>query len=653
MSGIFLVNNLGVKSFQSADYNTYYALAEIVDNSIQAGANNIHVVGVQENTVNSKRTTKNLREIIIYDDGCGMSKDVANICLQLGGGDRIGAKSNMGKFGMGLPQASGSQCTRTEIFTWQKEGEILYTYLDYDELVKKNPPMLPELQTLGSLPLHIQKILEMTIENGGFAPFSKSKGTVIYWKECTRLNHKTYPHFHKNFEEFVGRIYRYFINKNEVNISLTGFDKIDNSYRLFPDKHIQKIRSNDPLFLMKNSIVDSRDPDFKGDTPSYVHGSDIDSIEVEGKTYNVRIKFSVTKESTRLALLKKSKSPGETPLGKLYGKNMGVSLLRAGRELKIADFGFLGSREEATQRWWGAEVEFQPELDELFGVTFDKQEAKAFKRLTKSEYQEFLDESEDESLNLMYKISEILVNNITSMRTIVKNQTKGTRPNGRKTRTICVQCGEKTVVDNICGSCGFVSKFCPKHTDQAIGKEGICPVCNIEPIVPQDVCLKHKRPLIDGKCDLCLKERTPGKPAVPAKDVERLRHFIQDNFSNYRGNDKLLDQTIEYFQNSGTNYFILYTIADSNSFYSHTPFGDIKIISINTEHPFFEKFMHEMISDEERSLDEVIPIHLLVGALVSAELKELDSAGKEFLEDFRQNFAADLKGLMKTYNFPE
>lgn len=651
MSGIFLVNNEGVKSFQSADYNTYYALAEIIDNSIQAGAKNVHVIGAQKNVKGNQRTTKNLREIIIYDDGCGMSKEVANICLQLGGGNRIGATKNMGKFGMGLPQASGSQCTRTEIYTWQQEDEIYHTYLDYDELVVKNPPMLPELKTLNSLPIHIKKIIQDTIDNGNFSQFSKSHGTVIYWKECTRLNHKTYPHFHKNFEEFIGRVYRYFLSKEIVNISLTGFDVIDNNYRLFPDKNLIRIRPNDPLFLMENSIVESHDPNYKGLAASETHGDEITSIQLDGKTYNVRIKFSVTKDSTRLDLLRKnSNQPGQTALGKLYGNNMGISLLRAGRELKLADFGFLGDRSDPTQRWWGAEVEFQPELDDLFGVTFDKQEAKSFKMLTKSEYQEYLDESEDESLNLMYKISVLLSSNISAMRKKTKNQTKGTG-GGTTTKAVCKKCGEKEVLDNKCGKCGYVLRHCAKHTDQSLDKDGNCPVCNIETPVPQFICTKHNLPLVDGKCEMCLRDRTPGEKVVPDKEIQRLKSYLEDNFSNYKDNKYLLEQAIKYFQNAGRDHFIVYTLADSNSFITYTTYGKITIIALNKNHPFFEKFMDEIISDEERNIDEIIPIHLLAGALVNAEQQDYEN--QEVLEDYRQQFAMNLKRLMKTYTFPE
>lgn len=55
-------------------------------------------------------------------------------------------------------------------------------------------------------------------------------------------------------------------------------------------------------------------------------------------------------------------------------KNAGVSVVRAGREIDRGWF-FMGSkRKENYDDWWRCEVCFQPDLDELFGVTHTKQE---------------------------------------------------------------------------------------------------------------------------------------------------------------------------------------------------------------------------------------------------------------------------------------
>lgn len=48
---------------------------------------------------------------------------------------------------------------------------------------------------------------------------------------------------------------------------------------------------------------------------------------------------------------------------------------------------------EPRDRWWGVEVDFPPALDDLFGVTNNKQSARYFTDLAKSSPEELLIES--------------------------------------------------------------------------------------------------------------------------------------------------------------------------------------------------------------------------------------------------------------------
>src|SRR5664280_707901 len=62
-------------------------------------------------------------------------------------------------------------------------------------------------------------------------------------------------------------------------------------------------------------------------------------------------------------------------------KYAGVSIVRAGREIDRGWF-FMGQkRKENYDDWWRCEVQFQPDLDELFGVTHTKQEIRPSEQL--------------------------------------------------------------------------------------------------------------------------------------------------------------------------------------------------------------------------------------------------------------------------------
>jgi hypothetical protein len=54
-------------------------------------------------------------------------------------------------------------------------------------------------------------------------------------------------------------------------------------------------------------------------------------------------------------------------------KRAGISVLRAGREIDAGWFFMGGKRKENYDDWWRCEVRFEPELDELFGVSHTKQ----------------------------------------------------------------------------------------------------------------------------------------------------------------------------------------------------------------------------------------------------------------------------------------
>jgi hypothetical protein len=54
-------------------------------------------------------------------------------------------------------------------------------------------------------------------------------------------------------------------------------------------------------------------------------------------------------------------------------KGAGVSIVRAGREIDSGWLFMPGKRRENYDDWWRCEIRFDPDLDELFGVTYTKQ----------------------------------------------------------------------------------------------------------------------------------------------------------------------------------------------------------------------------------------------------------------------------------------
>ena len=119
------LRNSGYKDIESA-------MAEIVDNSLQAKASNILVI--IKDRVPSWGKKNQVYEVAFLDDGTGMSPDWVQGCLRFGHGTRRNEKG-IGKFGVGLPQSSLYACPRVEVYSWQGGTDnCYYSYLDIEQV---------------------------------------------------------------------------------------------------------------------------------------------------------------------------------------------------------------------------------------------------------------------------------------------------------------------------------------------------------------------------------------------------------------------------------------------------------------------------------------------------------------------------------------
>lgn len=118
------LRNTGYKNIESA-------VAEIIDNSVEANAKNIFVI-LREGIATSGR--KVVTEIGFLDNGDGMSGDTLEKCLGIGASTRH-ARKGMGRFGVGLPQASLYACPEIEVYSWQNGIENAQkVYLDINKI---------------------------------------------------------------------------------------------------------------------------------------------------------------------------------------------------------------------------------------------------------------------------------------------------------------------------------------------------------------------------------------------------------------------------------------------------------------------------------------------------------------------------------------
>jgi hypothetical protein len=120
-----------IETFRSIGYTVEAAIADIVDNSISAGAKNIWIdyVWQERNTV-----------LVLTDDGAGMDNKELIHAMKPG---CISVQENrpahdLGRFGLGLKTASFSQCRKFCVYTKKAHCKPVYWAWDLDYVTKTN-----------------------------------------------------------------------------------------------------------------------------------------------------------------------------------------------------------------------------------------------------------------------------------------------------------------------------------------------------------------------------------------------------------------------------------------------------------------------------------------------------------------------------------
>ena len=369
----YVPTELAIAALRDSGYkNTAYAVAELLDNSIQAGATHVELMCIEAVNTSLQRQRLQISQIAVLDNGNGMDAEVLTSALQFGNGTHLNETKGMGKFGMGLPNSSISQASKTEVWSWQNGKTPLYTYLDIQNL------------GAGEVPTPVERELPEMIRSAAQA--IGKNGTLVVWSHLDRCLWKTAEAIINNSELLIGRMYRKFLVEGKVTISLLAFDKTNPKQKSISRSAIP----NDPGYLMTPSST----PKPYDTTPMFKKFGEVDStykIKYAGDEHTVHIRYSLVQDSIR----KDTYNAGSTPYGHHAAKNEGVSLVREGRELTL-DANLVGPHDQRN-RWWGVEIEFPAALDKVFGVTNNKQEArnfdavaKAFKSMSTSEAKQYI-----------------------------------------------------------------------------------------------------------------------------------------------------------------------------------------------------------------------------------------------------------------------
>lgn len=317
-----------IQSTRDSGYkSTASAVAELVDNALQSEATvvDIRVEGNPDSGATPTRVT-------VVDNGRGMDDNTLRQALRFGGSSRFNDRAGLGRFGMGLPNASLSQAKRVDVYSWQRAGRIRMSYLDVDEIVEGRLVEIPAPRN-SELPKGI--------------PSPGKSGTIVVWQKCDRLDHRRISTIARKLADTLGRMFRYFIWSG-VQITVNG----------------KPVTAQDPLFI-RGSI--SGATIFQETVTFEVFANPDDP---KGAVGNVSITFS------ELPVVEWQHLSNEDKRRRGITNGAGVSIVRGQREVDVG-WHFMGSkRRENYDDWWRCEIAFDPVLDEAFGITHTKQQVR-------------------------------------------------------------------------------------------------------------------------------------------------------------------------------------------------------------------------------------------------------------------------------------
>lgn len=336
------------------------AIAELIDNSIDAKCRRVELILFENQQRGKANRIWRVSQLAVMDDGRGMDPETLVRALSFGGRSEDSSHHRIGKYGVGLPTASASQCKRVDVWTWQESIEDpWHCYLDIGAVESGGTALLPEPDRL-PLPLDLRKQISAEGANA-------EKGTLVVWTEIDRITARAETIFQR-VERDLGRIHRQFIVDGRLSIRMAAI-------RNGSVRTEREVRPNDPLFLTEDSATSApwnEEPMFKPYGEPYRF-----TVQADGKEETVEVLYSIVKQE---ALGEQKENPGNLPHGGDAMRNAGVSIVREGREL-LLERSFVGAgarREEPQHRWWGCEIRFDSGCDELFGVDHNKQMAAAF-----------------------------------------------------------------------------------------------------------------------------------------------------------------------------------------------------------------------------------------------------------------------------------
>ena len=345
-----------VQSMRDSGYKTTAtALEDLADNSFEANAQRVDFI-YTEKRGSGKGHKPSITNIAIIDDGHGMEPDMIRGAIVWGGTHRPNQRSGFGRYGFGLPSASVSIAETYSVYSKIAGSDWYVVHINIrsianGELTDDRGVVISPLPESAVLPKFVLEYLgDRELESG----------TVVILEAPDRLTsgYRNANSFKAKMLESLGCTYRGLLRNHDIFVQ--G----------------DRVTVVDPLFL---------DPACRFYDVNNDHVAEaIEPMRFDVKTADgtatgtVRVRFSYLHPD----FIRSTDGKGHKGRLAIIKDNEGfLTVTRAGRQIDVVTRhkfpkppGRFVTVLVPYERTWAVEVDFDPMLDEEFGVTVNKQQ---------------------------------------------------------------------------------------------------------------------------------------------------------------------------------------------------------------------------------------------------------------------------------------
>lgn len=333
MSGIEVIPSAKrlIKSLRDMGYDFAQAVADVVDNSIEAGATLV-AIDVEFDGDDSW--------VRIADNGCGMKPEALREAMRYGA-ERDYDEEDLGKFGLGLKTASMSQCQRLSVASrWNKDRADISAYAwDLDHVEKTNRwEILP-------------------LERGGLRPairhpLKETCGTVVLWERLDRILGYKHP-----YGEMARKRLSQTCREIELHLGMVFHRFLSG-----------EVRRRKLKLLLNGNVIPPWDPFCRDQQKTKALSPVTIRVEHEGVAGDVLFEPFVLPHQDDFvppAAFDRASGPAK------WNQQQGFYIYRAGRMIQSGGWSNLRASDEHTKLARVA-VSFSPALDEAFKINVAK-----------------------------------------------------------------------------------------------------------------------------------------------------------------------------------------------------------------------------------------------------------------------------------------